>query len=121
MSDALRQIDEYLAAIPEDSRAALQSLRETIKQIAPEAVEVISYGMPAFKLHRPLVGYAAHQNHCGFYPMSPAVIEAYKDDLKGFSTSKGTIRFTADQPLPEALVKKIVQARIKEIDALRRN
>jgi len=120
MSDAKRQIDEILASLPEEQRAALQTLRETIQAAAPEAVEVISYGMPAFKLHRPLVGYAAHKDHCGFYPMSPAVIEALKDDLKGFSTSKGTIRFTTDKPLPEALVKKIVQARINEIDALGR-
>ena len=120
MSDAKQQIDAYLASIPEDFRKALQSLRETIQAAAPGATEVLSYGMPAFKLHRPLVGYRAHTSHCGFYPMSPDVIEAHKLDLAGFETSKGTIRFTPDRPLPEVLVTKIVQARIREIESARR-
>src|SRR5215471_11656582 len=108
-------IDEYLAALSADKRAALEKLRKTIRAVAPKAEECISYGLAAFRLDgRPLVAFGATANHCAFYPMSSSTVEAYKDDLKDYDTSKGTIRFPADKPLPAALVRRIVKARIAE-------
>ena len=93
-------------------------IREVIRSVVPaEATEAISYGMPAFRYKGPLLGYAAFPNHCGLYPMDPAVIVAFQDELKGYETSKGTIRFPIDKPLPAGLVKKIVKARIAENEA----
>src|SRR5437868_1126704 len=111
----LKFIDDYLAALSADKRAALERLRTTISAIAPQAEECISYGLPAFRLNgRPLVAFGATANHCAFYPMSSSTVDAFKDELKGFDTSKGTIRFAADKPLPAALVRKLVKARIAE-------
>jgi uncharacterized protein YdhG (YjbR/CyaY superfamily) len=108
-------IDDMLANLSADKRAALEKLRKTIKAVAPEAEECISYGLAAFRLNgRPLVAFAAWANHCALYPMSAATLKKFQDQLKAFETSKGTIRFTADQPLPTALVKKLVKARIAE-------
>ena len=114
-----KQVDDYLAGVPDDARAALEKLRKTIRAAAGrEAVEGFSYGIPAFKLHgRPLVAYAALKRHCSFFPMSPAVIEAHTKELSSYETAKGTIRFTADKPLPSALVRKLVKARIAEAEA----
>ena len=111
----MSEVDDYLARVPEPARATLQKIRATIRSSVPaEATEGISYGMPAFRYKGTLVGYAAFPNHCGLYPMSPPVLERFKDDLKQYSTSKGTIRFAIDKPLPTALVKKIVKARVAE-------
>lgn len=108
-------VEDYLAALPEESRTALEKLRKTIKSAAPEATEAISYQMPAFKDHgRFLVSYAAFKDHCSLFPASKAVIEALGEDLKPYFSGKGTIRFRADKPIPTALVKKIVKARIEE-------
>jgi uncharacterized protein YdhG (YjbR/CyaY superfamily) len=108
-------VDEYLARVPEPARSTLHRIRAAIRSAVPaEATEAISYGMPAFRYKGPLLGYAAFSNHCGLYPMSPAVIVAFKDELKDFQTSKGTIRFPVDKPLSAALVKKLVKARIAE-------
>src|ERR1700730_4850580 len=108
-----RTIDEYLAGVNADQRAALEKLRRTIRTVAPKAEECISYGLAAFRLNgRPLVGFAAWANHCAFYPMSSATVKAFQDQLKGFETSKGTIRFSTDKPLPTWLVKKLVKARM---------
>ena len=108
-----QSIDEYLARVPAESRAALAKLRRTINSIAPEAVETISYEIPTFKLKgRMLVSFAAFTEHCSFFP-GAGPIEAHKNDLKSFPTSKGTIRFTPDRPLSAALVKKLVKTRIK--------
>jgi uncharacterized protein YdhG (YjbR/CyaY superfamily) len=107
-------VDQYLAGVPGEQRAALERLRETIRAVAPEATETISYGMPAFKLHGSLVGFAAFKNHCSFFPMSATLIEAHKEELSGYRTSKGTIQFTADKPLPAPLVRKLVKQRIEE-------
>jgi uncharacterized protein YdhG (YjbR/CyaY superfamily) len=108
-------VEDYLAALPKESRAALEKLRKTIRAAAPEATEGISYQMPAFKDHgRSLVTYAAFKDHCSFFPMSTKVIEAHWEELEPFFSGKGTIRFTADEPLPAALVKKIVRARLAE-------
>ena len=110
-----QEVDDYLAAIPEPARTTLNKIRGMIRSaVPPEASEAISYRMPTFRYKGPLLGFAAFPNHCGLYPMSPAVIEAFKEDLKNFSTSKGTIRFPVDKPLPAALVKKLVKARIAE-------
>lgn len=114
-ADGSEEVEGYLAGLPEDARAALQKLRKTIRAAAPGAVEGFSYGIPAFKLHgRPLVAYASLKSHCSFFPMSPAVIDAHRQDLAGYETAKGTIRFQADKPLPSALVRKLVKARIAE-------
>jgi len=108
-------VEEYLAALPDTARAALEKLRKTIKTAAPEASEAISYHMPAFKDHgRILVYYAAFKDHYSLFPASVAVIEALGDEVKPYATGKGTLRFALDEPLPSALVKKIVRARLKE-------
>jgi uncharacterized protein YdhG (YjbR/CyaY superfamily) len=113
--DSGNEVDDYLAKVPDEARAALEKLRRTIRAAAPKATEGFSYGIPAFKLHgRPLVSYAALKNHCSFFPMSPAVIDAHRKELEGYDTSKGTIRFGVDKPLPAALVRKLVRARIAE-------
>ncbi|HEX6368909.1 MAG TPA: DUF1801 domain-containing protein [Longimicrobium sp.] len=111
--------DEYLAALPDDKRSALEQLRRTIRAAAPRAEECISYSLPAFRQNGPLVGYGATAKHCAFYLMSGSTVEAHRDDLAGYDTSKGTIRFAADQPLPDALVHRLVQARIAENEHLR--
>ena len=108
-------VDEYLAALPEDSRTALQRLRETIKAAAPEATETISYQMPTFRLHgRFLVSYAAFKEHCSLFPASAKVREVCGEELEPYLSGKGTLRFHADRPIPAALVRKIVKARIEE-------
>jgi uncharacterized protein YdhG (YjbR/CyaY superfamily) len=105
--------DDYLAAVTEDKRGALQKLREAIKAAAPKAEECISYQIPAFRLNgKFLVAYGAATNHCAFYPGS--TVNALKDELKGYDTSKGTVRFPASKPLPAALVRKLVRLRIEE-------
>ena len=105
--------DDYLARVPGEFRAALQTLRQTVKSIAPEAVEVISYQIPTFKYRgRMLVSYAAFAEHCSFFP-GAGPIDEYSNELKSFQTSKGTIRFTPTKPLSAALIKKLVKARIR--------
>jgi len=109
-------IDAYLAALSPDKRAALQKLRRTIKTAAPEAEECISYRMPAFRSSgRLLVAYAGFTNHCSLFPCGST--KAFARDLAGYETSKGTIRFDPKKPLPAALVRKIVKARVAENDA----
>lgn len=108
-------VDEYLSAVPEPFRAMLRSLRAVIRDAAPAATEHISYGMPSYKQGRPLVSFAAFKHHCSLFGMSSSLFEELAPDLRGWRTSKGTIRFTADRPLPENLVRKIVAARLEEI------
>jgi uncharacterized protein YdhG (YjbR/CyaY superfamily) len=117
--DEPNSAEDYLAALPDDARAALEKLRKTIRVAAPMATEGISYGIPAFKHRGALVSYAVFKDHCGFFPMSPKVIEEHADELKSYDLSKGTIRFRMDKPLAAALVKKLVRARIKENEARR--
>jgi uncharacterized protein YdhG (YjbR/CyaY superfamily) len=101
----------------QDDAQALQKLRKTIKAVAPEATEVISYQVPAFKLHgRPLVSYAAFKDHCSFFPMSTTVVEALGEELKPYVAARGTLHFTPDKPIPAALIRK-VKARIDESEA----
>ena len=108
-------MDQYLARVPEPARGTLAKIRAAIRSaVPPEATEAISYGMPTFKYKGPLLGFAAFSNHCSLFPMSPPVIEAFKKELKGYQTSKGTIRFPVDKPLPATLVKKLVKARIAQ-------
>jgi uncharacterized protein YdhG (YjbR/CyaY superfamily) len=109
-----RTIDEYLAALSDDKRAALERLRKTIRAAAPKAEECISYQIAAYRQNGMLVGFGATAKHCAFYLMSSSTVEAHKDLLKDYDTSKGTIRFQADNPLPAALVRKLVKARIAE-------
>src|SRR5438445_7521225 len=111
---APKNVDEYLAGVPEPARSTLNKVRAAIRSaVPPEATETISYGIPAFKHKRVLVWYAAFSKHCSLFPTA-AVIEAFKNELKGYSTSKGTIQFPTDKPLPAALVKKLVKARIAQ-------
>ena len=115
MTNKRATIDEYLEALSDDKRAALEKLRKTIKAAAPKVQECISYGLAAFRLNgSPLVAMGATANHCAFYLMSSSTVEAHQDVLKDYDTSKGTIRFQADEPLPVALVRKLVKARIAE-------
>jgi len=116
-------VDEYLAALPEAPRAALEKLRKQIKAAAPEATETISYQMPAYRLNgRFLVSFAAFKNHCSLFPASEKMLAEYGDELKPYFSGKGTIRFTTEKPLPPALVRKIMKTRIEENEALpRRN
>lgn len=109
-----KTIDQYLARLSDDKRAALERLRKAIRSAAPKAEECISYQLPAFRLDGMLVAFGATANHCAFYPMSSSTIEAHKNELKDYDTSKGTIRFQPDKPLPAALVRKLVKARIAE-------
>lgn len=110
-------IDAALAALPDDQRRALQGLRAAIAAAAPDAVEAMSYGAPAFRYRdHPLVSFNGAKSHCALYVMSPAVITAHAADLEGFDTTKGAIRFTPDNPLPEDLVAKLVRARMAETD-----
>ena len=107
-------VDDYLAAVPEDVRAALERLRKTIKAAAPRATEVISYQIPAYKHHGLLVGFAASTDHCTFHIMSTKVTSAHAAELKDYKLGKASIRFAPNEPLPAALVKKLVKARIEE-------
>ena len=108
-----KTIDEYLAALSDDKRGALEKLRKTIKAAAPKAEECISYQLPAFRLNgKLLVAFGATASHCAFYPMSASTVEAHQDDLQDYDTSKGTIRFQPDDPLPAGLVKRIVRAQV---------
>ena len=110
-----KTIDEYLAGVAEPALGTLQKIRAVIRSVVPpEATEAISYGMPAFKYKGSLVAFAAFSDHCSFFPMNAHLVEIFKSDLKNYSTSKGTIRFPLDKPLPAGLVKKLVKARIAD-------
>ena len=106
-------IDEYIATFPEDRQALLQAVRATIKAAAPDAVEVISYQMPAFAQHGNLVYFAGLKDHIGFYP-TPSGIEAFQDELSEYRTTKGAVNFPVDQPLPLELISKVVRFRVAE-------
>jgi uncharacterized protein YdhG (YjbR/CyaY superfamily) len=112
---APKTVEEYLAAIPEPARSTLKHIRKVIQSVVPsETTEVISYGMPMFKYNGMLVGYAAFKKHCSLFPTGSGVLDRFEKELKGLRTSKGTIQFPPDKPLPDSLVKKIVRARVKE-------
>ena len=107
-------VDDYFLSLPEIARTMMEQLRETIKQAAPQAEEMISYNMPSFKFQGVLVYYAAHKGHIGFYPGSAVTISIFKDDLVNYKTSKGTIQFPLGLPIPLDLVKKIAAYRVNE-------
>ncbi len=109
-----RDVDDYLASVPEEARATLDKLRKTIKAAAPKAQKVISYQIPTYKYHGPLVHFMARKNHCSFIVVSKPVLEKFIGELEGYETSGTTIHFSAEHPLPAALVKKIVKARVVE-------
>src|ERR1700756_2865729 len=109
-----KNTDEYIAMVPEPARTTLKKIRALIRSVVPRgATEIISYGMPAFKHNGVLVWFAAFSDHCSLFPTA-SVIEAFKKELKGFTTSKGTIHFPIDRPLPTALIKKLVKARVAQ-------
>ena len=114
MAGTPKTIDEYLVGLSDDKRSALEDLRRTIRAVAPDAEECISYQMPAFRRNGMLVGFGATARHCAFYLMSSSTLEAHRDELRDYDTSTGTIRFQPDKPLPAALVRKLEQARIAE-------
>ena len=115
--DSPKNVDAYIAGVPEPARSTLNNVRAAIRSAAPpQATEVISYGMPAFKHKAVLVWFAAFSKHCSLFPTA-SVMEACKNELKGFSTTKGTIHFPTDKPLPTALVKKLVKARVAQIES----
>ncbi len=109
-----KTVDEYLERVPEPSRTTLNKVRKVIRSVAPpEATEGISYGIPTFKYKGMLASFAAFSDHCSLFPGAGPTIE-FKNELKNFQTSKGTIRFAPDKPLPAALLRKLVKARIAE-------
>jgi uncharacterized protein YdhG (YjbR/CyaY superfamily) len=112
-STGYKNIDEYIATFPPEIQTLLSQLRVAIHEAAPEAEETISYQMPAFRQNGALVYFAAFKDHIGFFP-TPTGIETFKDKLSGYKTSKGTIQFPLDQPLPLDLIKEIVRARVKQ-------
>ncbi|HTE65398.1 MAG TPA: DUF1801 domain-containing protein [Candidatus Binatia bacterium] len=110
-------VDAYLATLPPEQRKALQRLRAQIARIVPEAVETISYGMPAFKLHgRFLVSFAGWKAHCSIYPLTDTFLQAHVDELKEFPRTKGSLHFTPEAPLPDALVEGLVMARRADLE-----
>ncbi len=115
-----RDTDEYIAMVPEPARSTMKKIRAVIRSVVPrEATEIISYGMPAFKHNGVLIWFAAFSNHCSLFPTA-SVIEAFKHELKRYSTSKGTIQFPVNKTLPAALVKKLVKARIAQSESKKR-
>ena len=117
---APKSVDEYLAGVPEPARSALNRMRAVIRSaVPPEATEAISYRIPAFKYKGVLLWYAAFSNHCSLFP-GASVIKALKNELKDFQISKGTIRFPVDKPLSATLVKKLVKARMAEMEHKKR-
>ena len=110
----IETVDQYLAGVPEDMRTTLTKLRKTIKATAPSATEIISYQIPAYKQDGLLVGFAASKNHCTFHIMSTKATRAHAEELKDYEIGKASIRFPANKPLPNALVRKLIKARIAE-------
>jgi uncharacterized protein YdhG (YjbR/CyaY superfamily) len=118
---APRDVDEYVSGVPEPARGMLKKIRAAIRaSVPPEATETISYRIPAFQCDGVLVWFAAFSNHCSLFPTA-SVLEAFKDELKDFSTSKGTIHFPIDKPLPIGLVKKLVKARVAQHESKKRS
>ena len=113
MMEGFTTVDEYISQFPEDVQERLQSLREVIRETVPDAQEKISYQMPTFALHGNLVHFAAYQNHIGFYP-TPSGINAFKDQTTEYKTSKATVQFPLDKPMPYELIQEIVKFRVAE-------
>ena len=114
MKAPAKNIDEYLESFSGEQKNTLEKIRKAIKEAAPKAEEVISYGMPAFKQNGMIAYFAGFKNHCSYFPGSYAVIKEFEDELKPYEISKGTIRFPINKPLSSSLVKKMVSAKMKE-------
>ena len=111
-------VEDYLASIPENARSALENLRKIIKKVVPEAVEIISYQIPTFKYNgKGRVAYSTHKNHCSLHLMSKSLMSVYKEELKSYDTTKASIHFTLEHPIPTALVNKLIKERINENEA----
>lgn len=105
--------DSYIASFPKETQKLLKEVRKTIKEAAPGAEELISYGMPAFKLNGPVAYFAGYEHHIGFYPTGSG-IAAFKDEIQKYKNSKGAVQFPLDKPIPVALIKKMVKFKVKE-------
>ncbi len=110
---AAKTIDEHIHTFAPETQAILEKVRQTIKSVAPQATEAISYGIPTFRLNGNLVHFAGYAHHVGFYPGSEA-IEVFREEIKGYKTSRGTIQFPLDKPIPYDLIKKITEFRVKQ-------
>jgi uncharacterized protein YdhG (YjbR/CyaY superfamily) len=114
---ATKEVNAMLAAAPKEHRAALQRIRETVMATVPDSVEAISYGVPAFRYKgKPLAGYASQKDHCSYFPMSGSIVGTMKKELKDFKTTKGGVQFQPEQPIPTAVLKKLILARKADID-----
>ncbi len=112
-----QNVDDYMAQLPDDRRAVMEQLRSTIRAAAPDATEVISYNMPAFKLNgRFFVSYEAYKRHYSLFPWGDAMVEELGAEIQGYAVGKGTIRFPADEPIPLELVTRIVEFRHREVE-----
>lgn len=111
-----KEVDDYLAGVPEPQRSTLMSVRVTLERLLPEAEQTISYAVPTFKVNgKGVAGFAAFAKHCGYMPMSGSVTAAIADRLEGYSVTKGSVKFPIDEPLPEAIVQALVDARLAEL------
>ena len=113
MASGVGSVDEYIASFEGDVRDRLEAIRTVVREAAPDAFEVISYGMPAYKMKRILVYFAAHKNHIGLYP-TPTATGAFKEELKPYEAGKGSIKFPNDEPIPYDLIRRIVEFRVRE-------
>lgn len=111
---AVNTVEEYLTLFPEAQQNALEKIRKAVKDAAPKAEEMISYGMPGYKLNGPLVYFGGFKTHCSFFPGGYSAINKFSDELKKYKTSKGTIQLPLNEPIPVTLIKKIVKERVKE-------
>jgi uncharacterized protein YdhG (YjbR/CyaY superfamily) len=116
----IKSVTEYLNDLPDNVYTALENIRQIIKFLVPDAEETISYQVPSYKYKGMLVGFGAAKNHCSFFVMSSTLLNDFKEDIKGFETSTGTIRFTPEKPIPNDLITKIVMARLAENEAKQR-
>lgn len=112
-----RSVEEYLATVPEHARVALERLREAIRETVPDATESISYRIPTLSYRGPLVAFSAHKNHYSLHVMSSTLLDGYGDDLVRYERTKGSVHFEYDEPLPTALVARLVRARVEENEA----
>lgn len=109
-----KEVDQHLAKIPQPQRSTLEALRKTMRELLPEAEEVISYGFPGYKVDGKIIGgFDAFKNHCSYFPHSSLVISNLEKELAGYQTSKGTLQFPVDKPLPKALVKKLIREKLR--------
>jgi uncharacterized protein YdhG (YjbR/CyaY superfamily) len=111
---AVKTVEKYLSLFPEHQRKELEKIRKAIKDAAPKAEEAISYGMPGYKLNGVLVYFGGFKNHCSFFPAGNSAIEKFSNELKAYKTSKGTIQFPLNEPIPVSLIKKMVKERVRE-------